>query len=150
MIIFLVKWGTAKFDKLPFTSDEEGLKEIKEKLLGLTSVPIDRQKLLYKGTILKSSLDKVPNEAQLILLGTAINSITVDASINAARGSHHSEISTTSSKAHPIDNDRMLLVIYSYHFILECSYWIRKYWKYLLFKRISSAIIYNSRHNQSS
>lgn len=48
---------------------------------------MDRQKLLFKGVILKSSLENVPDGAQLIMMGSTNTSTPVDTTISVIRES---------------------------------------------------------------
>ena len=66
-----VKWGKSSYDVE--VDGAEGLDVFQAALFSLTSVPVERQKLLYKGKFLKSDADvqALPSEAKLTLMGTA-------------------------------------------------------------------------------
>ncbi len=66
-----VKWNKEVHD-LDFDVDE-GLETFQGLLFSLTNVPVDRQKLMNKGRLIKDSveLSKVSDGSKLILLGAA-------------------------------------------------------------------------------
>ena len=52
MVKIKVKWGKQTFDNVE-VNDLEDILTFKSRLYSLTNVPVGRQKLLYKGTVVK-------------------------------------------------------------------------------------------------
>ena len=71
MVKVSVKWGKCSYDVE--VDGAEGLDTFQAALFSLTSVPVERQKLLYKGKFLKTDTDvqALPVDAKLTLMGTA-------------------------------------------------------------------------------
>ena len=71
MVKVSVKWGKSSYDV--DVDPAEGLETFQAALFSLTSVPSERQKLLYKGKFLKADADlqALPADAKLTLMGTA-------------------------------------------------------------------------------
>ena len=57
MVKIVIKWGKQTYDNFEAAQDENVL-SIKARLYSLTNVPVEKQKLLFKGTTLKVSRDK--------------------------------------------------------------------------------------------
>lgn len=52
MVKIIVKWGKEKFDNIEICMGESFL-DLKAKVYAATCVPVDKQKLIYKGSVLK-------------------------------------------------------------------------------------------------
>lgn len=52
MVKISVKWGKEKYD-LELDLSSESLLDLKVKIYAITMVPVDKQKLIYKGNVLK-------------------------------------------------------------------------------------------------
>lgn len=51
MVKLAIKWGKQKFDV--DLDNDEALLDLKAKIYALTLVPIEKQKLIFKGSVLK-------------------------------------------------------------------------------------------------
>jgi len=58
MVKIVLKWGKEKYD---FELEpSENLLDCKVKIYALTNVPVDKQKIIYKGNVLKVFLNFLP------------------------------------------------------------------------------------------
>jgi ubiquitin carboxyl-terminal hydrolase 14 len=55
MVKITLKWGREKFDNIELNEDEDFL-DLKAKVYAATCVPIEKQKLIYKGSVLKVTI----------------------------------------------------------------------------------------------
>ncbi len=74
MVKVAVKWNKQTFNDLEL-APSHGVEMIKEQLFALTGVPIEKQKLMYKGKIIKDDTDLgslgLTDGAQFMMMGTA-------------------------------------------------------------------------------
>jgi len=74
MVKVKVQWGKEKYDNVELDTTKD-LSEFRAVLYSLTNVPNAKQKILYKGSVLKDGANladlKVPENATLMLMGTA-------------------------------------------------------------------------------
>lgn len=74
MVKVTVKWGKEKFEDVELDTSSD-LQTFKAVLFSLTNVPVPKQKVLYKGSVLKDEANlealKIPDGAVIMLMGSA-------------------------------------------------------------------------------
>ena len=67
MVNLVIKWGKEVIREIDWVSTES-LLELKAKIYALTLVPVDKQKLIYKGTVLKVMQKKEKTEFNIFFV----------------------------------------------------------------------------------